>query len=271
MKRLLYLLTPLLMANPAASRATGEVYSFGVVPQQAVAELAGSWTPFLAWLSARTGLTLRFATAPDIPTFETRLGKGEYGLAYMNPYHYTVFHQKAGYQALAKERERRLQGILVVRRDSPVRDIRELAGATLVFPSPASFAASILPRAALRREGIEFTAKFVSSHDSVYLNVARGLYPAGGGIVRTLEMLDPADRGELRVLWTTPAYTPHAIAVHPEVPKASARKLQDALVAMADDPVGRRLLARVGFKGIEAANDADWDDVRRLAITDPTR
>jgi phosphonate transport system substrate-binding protein len=262
------LLAAVILAGPAGARAEGDIYTFGVVPQQAASDLAESWAPLLAWLSARTQVNLRFATAPDIPTFEARLARGDYHLAYMNPYHYTVFHRKAGYQALAKERDRKLQGILVVRKDSPARDIRDLAGATLVFPAPAAFAASILPRAALRKEGVAFASKFVSSHDSVYMTVARGLYPAGGGIIRTLELFDPMERNALRVLWTTPAYTPHAIAAHPGLPRQAAARLRDAMVAMADDPVGRGLLARLGFKGIEAADDADWDDIRRLHITD---
>lgn len=138
--------------------AAGKVYTFGVVPQQATSELADSWSPFLAWLSARSGVELRFVTAPDIPSFEKRLAKGEYDLAYMNPYHYTVFHKKPGYESLAKEKSRMLKGILVIRKDSPIKNLKELNGATLVFPAPAAFAASILPRAALRKEGITFTA-----------------------------------------------------------------------------------------------------------------
>ena len=266
MKHVLAVIFGLLLATSA--RAASDVYTFAVVPQQAASELAESWTPVLAWLSARSGVKLRFVTAPDIPTFEKRLGKGEYDLAYMNPYHYTVFHRKPGYLALAKERNRKIKGILVVRKDSPLKDIKELNGATLVFPSPAAFAASILPRAALRKEGVVFTPKFVSSHDSVYLNVIRGLNPAGGGITRTLELLDPASRNDLRVLWTTPAYTPHAIANHPKLPKAVVLKLRDALVSMGDDPEGSKMLGLIGFKGLDAARDGDWDDIRQLHITE---
>ena len=248
--------------------AAGKVYTFGVVPQQATSELADSWSPFLAWLSARSGVELRFVTAPDIPTFEKRLAKGVYDIAYMNPYHYTVFHKKSGYEALAKEKGRMLKGILVIRKDSPIKNLKELNGATLVFPAPAAFAASILPRAALRKEGVTFIPKFVSSHESVYLNVARGQYLAGGGIVRTFDMLDESTRNELRILWSTAAYTPHAIATHPNLPREVVKKLLAALSLMNDDPNGLKMLELIGFKGIEAAQDADWNDIRHLNITE---
>ena len=267
MKTLRALIFASLLITQSAA-ATDNVYTFGVVPQQAASEMAETWVPFLAWLSANSGVRLRFVTAPDIPAFETRMGKGEYDLAYMNPLHYTVFHKKSGYEALAKERDRRLKGILVVRKDSQIKDIKGLSGSTLVFPSPAAFAASILPRAALLKAGVNFTTKFVSSHDSVYLNVTQGLYPAGGGIIRTFEMLDEATRNQLRVLWTTPAYTPHAIASHPRLPKAIVSKLQTTLAGMAGNPAGQKMLKLIGFSGIEIAHDNDWDDIRQLNITE---
>jgi phosphonate transport system substrate-binding protein len=256
----------LLLLLPLTARADNKVYSFGVVPQQAASELAESWAPFLAWLSERTGVKLRFATAPDIPSFEKRLARGEYDFAYMNPYHYTVFHRQPGYLPVAREKDRKIKGILVVRKDSPIQDIKELHGATLVFPAPAAFAASILPRAALKKEGVAFQAKFVSSHDSVYLNVLRGLNPAGGGIVRTLDLLAPEIRSDLRVLWTTPSYTPHAIPSQPRVSPETVTKLQRAMADMERDAAGQKMLKLLGFKGLEAAQDADWNDIRQLRI-----
>jgi len=105
MKKLNILILAMLMVFTRLSFASEKIYTFGVVPQQAASEMAETWLPFLAWVSAKSGVTLRFVTAPDIPAFEARLAKGEYDLAYMNPYHYTVFHKKSGYEALAKEKK----------------------------------------------------------------------------------------------------------------------------------------------------------------------
>ena len=239
----------------------------GIVPQQAPSKLLESWQPVLSILQQRTGERLVFRTAPDIPTFEQRLAAGEYDFAYMNPYHFTVFNRgDQGYQALVKAEDKLIQGILVVRKDSPLQTLAELEGATLAFPAPAAFAASVLPRAHLKAQGIDFEAQYVSSHDSVYKAVAKGLFPAGGGVVRTFEATDPAVREQLRVLWTTPGYTPHAIAVHPRVAPAVAEAVRQALVAMNEDEAGRAALEGLKVKGFEAARNADWDDVRALNI-----
>ena len=207
-----------------------------------------------------------FGTGKDIPTFEERLRKGEYDLAYMNPYHYTVFHETTGYRAFAKARDKKINGILVVRKGDGITDISQLQGATLAFPAPAAFAASILTRAYLRDQGIEFTPKYVASHDSVYRSVAKGLYPAGGGIVRTLRNMSADVSEALDILWQSSDYTPHAFAAHPDLDADLVKSIQKAMVEMEHTEQGERLLAAINFRGIVAAEDADWDDVRALNI-----
>ncbi|MCB1924924.1 MAG: phosphate/phosphite/phosphonate ABC transporter substrate-binding protein [Gammaproteobacteria bacterium] len=256
-----------LMPLPAgATDTTQTVYSFGIVPQQSATRLARLWVPLLDYLSEKTGIPLRFATAPNIPAFEQRLAAGEYDLAYMNPYHYTVFHRSPGYVAFARAGETQLRGLLVVRADSPVASLAALAGQRIAFPAPAAFAASVLPRAHLKNAGIDFEPAYVESHDSVYRSVAKGLYSAGGGVERTLNSIDPEIRDQLRILWTTDGYTPHAFAANPNMPIGIVDRLQHAMATMHEDEQGRRLLDALRMKSIVPAHDSDWNDVRALGI-----
>ena len=262
------LLLVLALLSSASSAMAEKILSFGIVPQQSASKLARLWTPILEHISDKTGLKIRFSTAPDIPTFEKRLAAGQYDFAYMNPYHYVVFSKAPGYRALNKARDKRIKGILVVKKDSKISQLRNLDNSTLAFPAPAAFAASILTRADLAADGVAFTPKYVSSHDSVYRAVAKGLYPAGGGVVRTFKNMAPEIRDQLKILWTTKGYTPHAIAVHPRLKQSDAQKVQQALADMYQQPEGRQLLDNIKIKGFEIASDHDWDDVRNLKLTD---
>lgn len=273
--KILILITTLLgCLLPAAGQAadTGAAtepaaLSFGIVPQQTSSTLLRTWGPVLRYLREQTGHRFIFRTAPDIPTFEARLAAGEYDFAYMNPYHFTVFNQgDEGYQAVARAKDKHIRGILVVRKDSPATTLEDLRNATLAFPSPAAFAASVLPRANLGAEQVPFEAQYVSSHDSVYKAVAGGFFPAGGGVIRTFKATDPKDREQLRVLWTTPPYTPHAIAAHPRVDATVVSSIQQALASMDADEQGRLALENLKIKGFVAAKNSDWDDVRALQI-----
>ncbi|MEM7206283.1 MAG: phosphate/phosphite/phosphonate ABC transporter substrate-binding protein [Pseudomonadota bacterium] len=265
MKKYLIILA-FVLAPFGSMQASADTLTFSIVPQQSASKLAKLWTPILDYLSQQSGVQLQFSTAKNIPTFEERLAAGRYDFAYMNPYHYTVFSQTPGYQAVARQKDKKIKGIVVVRRDSTLTDLAELDGEQLAFPSPAAFAASVLPRAKLKRDNIHFEPSYVSSHDSVYLGVSRGLFQAGGGVMRTFNNTDPAVRENLKVLWTTRTYTPHAIAVHPRVPADVVARVREALVGMNKDPRGQALLKTINFKGMQAASDSDWNDVRGLGI-----
>lgn len=256
----------LILPNGGIAAEARTVLKFGIVPQQSASELAKAWMPILHFLAQKTGYELQFATAKDIPTFEQRLAAGEYDIAYMNPYHYVVFRRSPGYRVLAKESERMLKGIIVVRKNDAISDISVLAGEVVAFPGPAAFAATILVRGELERLGIRVAPKYVASHDSVYLAVARGFAAAGGGIPRTFENMAPEVREQLRILWSTTSYTPHAIAVHPRVSATVAAQLQQAMTTMAAAPRGAELLKTIGFKGLTPAQDKDYDDIGRLNI-----
>jgi phosphonate transport system substrate-binding protein len=254
-----------LLASPTL-RASERVYSFSVVPQQSATKLARTWVPLLQLLKVKTGVSLRFVTAPDIPIFESRLAAGEYDFAYMNPYHYTVYHQNPGYQAFAKQADKQIRGILVARQDSAYQAVEELEGQAIAFPAPAAFAATLLVRSYLNSRGVSYDPKFVSSHDSVYRAVAGKFAVAGGGIVRTLESVDPEVRAQLRVLWKSPGYTPHAFAAHPRVPASVVKQVQQALGELINYPEGIDVLKKINFKAIEKAGDSDWEDIRNLNI-----
>lgn len=239
-------------------------YLFGVVPQQSASRLAQVWIPLLKQISLELGVEVSFATAKDIPTFETCLARGAYAFAYMNPYHYTVFSETAGYRAFARQSEKKLQGLLVVRKDSNLQELADLNGQPVAFPSPAAFGASVLPRAEMRAGNIDHKPVYVKSHDSVYRAVAAGLFPAGGGVRRTFGNIPDALRQKLRIIYTTGRYTPHAFAGHSSVPKPLVAKLAGALVRIGE--TRPNLIKPLGFKGFEHGQDADWDDVRALEL-----
>jgi len=255
---------PLDPAPRLAGANLDRVYSFGVVPQQAATRLAQMWVPLLQRLQVVSGVPLQFATAKDIPTFEQGLAAGRYDFAYMNPFHFVVFNVAPGYRALARDRDQRLKGIMVVAKQAPYTALEDLANQELVFPAPGAFAASILTRAELERRGIPFQTRFVASHDSVYLNVAGGHFAAGGGIRRTLEALNPEVREQLRILWETPGFTPHAIAVSPRVTEQDAQAVGQALLNLADE--APELLANAALSPLTLAKDSDWDDIRALDV-----
>lgn len=242
--------------------------SFGVAPQKSASELAKTWTPFLNYLNKKTGCSIHFMTAIDVVTFEQRVTAGEYDIAYLNP-HFYIRPESANYKVFAKEKDIMLTGTIIVHKDSAYQQLADLNGKTIAFPSPSAFAATLLPMAHFQKEGISVKLQFVGSHESVYRSVAKGLYPAGGTIKKAIEQADTPIREQLRILWTSPPYTPHPIAAHSRVSKEVLKKLKKVMLDMHKDPEGMALLKDIGFKGIVEAKDSEYDDIRKLNLKLP--
>lgn len=239
---------------------------FGIVPQQSATRLAQVWVPMMAHLSEQTGVKITFATAKDIPSFEACLAKGAYDLAYMNPYHFTVFNQTSGYKAFARQANKKLKGIIVVPKSSEYQSLDELNKKEIAFPSPAAFGASVIPRAEMKQRDMIVSPIYVRSHDSVYRSVASGLFPAGGGVMRTFGNIPDGLRDKLRILYKTDGYTPHAFAAHERVPSKIVEKITAKMTSMTIEKDA--VLKPLGMKAFSAAKDADWDDVRSLNLTE---
>jgi len=243
-----------------------ETYTFGIVPQQSASKLAALWVPILRQVSKDSGHKLIFKTAKDIPEFEKKLANEEYDFSYMNPYHYTVFHESANYNAILKAKDKRIKGIIVVKKDSPYKQLEDLNNQNIAFPSPAAFAATILTQSALKQRKVNITPKYVSSHDSVYRNIAQGRLAAGGGVIRTFKNTEASIKDQLTILWTSDGFTPHAIAVHKRVPSKNANSIQKSFITLSSENNTKKLLSKIKLKGLESAQNADWNDVRELKI-----
>lgn len=240
--------------------------SFGIVPQQSARVLAKKWIPIFNYLEKKTGYKIVFKTTKTIPEFEKNVMSKSYDFAYMNPYHYTVFHEKPGYRALLKQGSKQIIGIVVVQKDSPIQSLEDLKGKKIAFPAPAAFAATVIPQSVMKQKNLDFFPFYTSSHESVYKNVSYGNFVAGGGIERTFANTPKAITDNLRVLWRSKGYTPHAIAAAPHVNEDISRAITKAFLSMNKDAEGRKLLQALKFKYIEKAHNDDWDDVRDLDI-----
>ncbi len=241
-----------------------ERYSFGVVPQQSTSKLVRSWAPIFKYIEQQSGVKLQFATKRNIPTFEEACASADYDFVYMNPYNYVQFHDESGYEAIAKARDKKIKGIIVVRKDSKFKKLKDLSGKKLAFASHLAFGASLIPRNELKKRAVKYTSKYLGSHDLVYLNVAQGNFVAGGGVMRTFQAANPEVRKKLKVLWTSKGNTPHAFAAQSRVPKHIVNKVQQVLVSLEQTAQGKTFLNKLKIKGIEVAKNSDWDDIRKL-------
>ncbi len=256
----------ILAASPAYAQ---RVYKLGVIPQYEPRKIADIWMPILRQLEAQSGLKFKLVGAKDNTEFAAALTRGDYDFAYMNPYQVVTTGLVQGYIPLVRDVGSTLRGIVVVRRDSELKTLRDLEGLEVAFPSPNSLAASLAIRAALgRQEGGKVRIKllYVRTHSSVYLHVFLGQTPAGGGAMSTLNRQPPEIRNRLRVLFKTRDFPTHAMAAHPRVPERTRIVVTKALLELAQTRRGEELLAKASIVKLGMTRLQDYKMMREMGL-----
>jgi len=242
-------------------------YRFGVVPQFGQRKLYKVWLPLLLRLEKETGLKFELTGSEQIPVFEKRFEAGEFDFAYMNPYHIVRANNKQGYVPLIRDGSRKLQGLIVVRKDSPIHSVKDLNGKQVAFPSASALGASLLPRAELKRKyRVKIVPRYVKTHTSVYLHVVQNLVVAGGGVKSTLDLQKSSVRKLLKVLYVTDTVNPHPIVAHPRVPKSHMLLVQKALLKISQEPEGSKMLKQIPMYHAVKARLSDYNSVRNLRL-----
>jgi len=243
------------------------IYTVAVVPQDPKLIIHRNWMPLLNYLTAKTGIPLQLKHYQNITQFGADLYKGSADFAYMNPYQEIVAKKSQGYIPLLKDGDRKLQGVLVVRKDSSIKSIKDLQGKHVAFPSPNAFAASLYTRALFAEQGIKIVPEYVTTHANVYRHVILKKVPAGSGIYRTLHKESHSVQDQLRVIFETPTTAPHPFGVHPRVPQEIQQAIRTAIIELANDSKNRHLLKAVQItKPVPADYERDYLPLEKLHL-----
>lgn len=212
-----------------------------IVPQLTATQIYARWSPVLEQVGREVKECFELIVPTSIPQFEVDLLEGKPDFAYMNPYHVTMKWRKNQYVPLVASSDP-IFGILAVQKDVKYKNLKELTGARIAFPAPNAFAASLLIRATLTKDGVPFEPVYVKTHSNVYRSVIRGDVAAGGGIQSTL-MAEPIElKAELRTLMETKRYTSHPFSANSRIPERLRKNVQNAFLGMDQSLEGSELL-----------------------------
>lgn len=249
-----FLIANFVFAGITFGENSSNTYTLSIVPQMSAAKIEARWKPVIAFIEKETGVTLKLVHYKTIPEFEQHVVQADPDFAYMNPYHALRAHQIAGYEPLIRDKTKLLFGQLWVHTQSDIKKLKDLDDASIAFPAPNAFGASLYMRALLQvKEGVSFTPKYVKTHSNVYRHVAMKRSAAGGGVARTHKAEPDSLRKSLRLLYQTPGVRPHPFCAHPRVPLAVQEQVAAAMVLLGQ------------------GTDAEKNMAKAIAIPEPVR
>lgn len=254
-------------------RPTGEARSFGVLNQRSAVLTAQYWNPILRYVSKKTGVPLELKMGKTAPETSAMIGRGEFDFAYS--FHiFSPANTRAGYKVFARPVEPPIQGQIVVPENSPVQTIKDLDGKEVGFPSTVAFVGYAVPMNALLHAGTKVKPVFAGNQEGIMGQLKAGRIMAAGVNSQVMRDYGRREHYRYRVLWASEDYLNLPISAHPRVPAQEVVAVRDALVNMAADPEGLKVLEASAAVikqqppyGFMAADDRDYQNYPRYFKT----
>lgn len=254
------------LINAAESSAEGEL-QLGSVAMDIPAEMVKRLTPLTKYLSAKIGQPVNFRASPNLNTSVEDLGKNTTQIAYLTPAAYLEAREK--YDAIPlvnplSKGKGTFTLMIAVQKDSPIKTVRDLRGKKFAFgDKKAKLQPAVVENAGIKLE--EFASyDYLNHYDNIAKAVINGDFDAG--ILKDTTVEKFAEQG-LRVIHTSTPLPSYIFAVNKNLPPKIIAKLKSAMLALkADTEENKTILTALekGYDGFEAAEDKDFDGIRKL-------
>ena len=157
--------------------------------------------------------------------------------------------------------------MIIVREDSSIRSLEDLAGRSFAFGDTNSTMSHLVPRYMLEEGGMPVSRlakyEFLGSHHNVALAVLGGYFDAGG--VKEEVYYEYRDRG-LRMLAKSPPIAEHVFMTRSSLPTDIQESLRKAMLTLHEDAQGADTLTSLksGVTALVKVDDGDYNSLRKI-------
>ena len=262
--------TGLYAADAVAQQRT---YTFYVLNQRTVALTAQYWNPILTHVSGKSGVPLELKLAKTAQEGNAIAEAGKFDFQYTNHF-FTPERDRLGWKVIARPAGPGIRAQLVVPVDSPIKTLQDLNGKDVAFVTPDGFTGYWLPYDALLKANVKVKVVFTGNQEASSAQLRINKVAAAGVNSSVMARYGRRESFEYRALWPSEVYQDLCIIANPATPADKVAAVRAALIGMASDPAGRKvleagaeLLKSAGEIGFVAANDRDYDNYRRFYRT----
>ena len=248
-------------------------YTFYVLHQRTISLTAQYWNPILTFVSAKSGVPLELRLAKNARDGNAVAEAGGYDFQYTNHF-FTPERDRLGWKVIARPAGPGIRSQIVVPVDSAIQSLQELQGKEVAFVTPDGFTGYWLPMDALLRAKVDVKVVFTGNQEASSAQLRINKVAAAGVNSSVMARYGRRENFEYRALWTSDIYQDLCIMANPRVPREKVAAVRAALVAMTNDPEGRKvlqdgadLLKMNSDLGFVAADDREYDNYRKFYKT----
>jgi phosphonate transport system substrate-binding protein len=262
------------MGAPAVAQEAG-VYRFSPVNQYGINLTAAYWNPIISYVSDRSGVKLALKIGRTSADTTAYVLAQEVEFVFSN-HLFSPERTKLGWKVFGRRDTPPVNGQLIVPADSPIKDIKELAGKSVSFAGPEALIGYKMPYAALLAQKIDVQVVFGGNQDAALVQLFTGKVQATGGNAQLLAGYAKRENKSYRVLWSSDPVQDLALLAAAKVPEKDVQAVARAFIGMAKDPKGRDILHQASLQvgltadaGFVASDGSEYITERRFYQTAP--
>jgi len=269
-----------LLALASFSPAIGQTEELliGIEPEHNIFDQMERHRRLAAYLSAQLGvkvnLTIMSRYGEVIKRFKSLKLDGAFLAAYTATMGISALNLEPVVSPVGLAGESKSQGYIFVRKDSGIRNVRDMRGKSIVFVDPATMEGYLYPLVYLKRQGITDISTFfhrfssAGSDASAIFSVLDGRADMGAAkdtIFNELAHREPSVREELHIIARSPRVPEITLCMRSEIDGELRARLTAVLLDMGKTQQGRKVLEQFKARSFVRAKVADFAGIEGLA------
>lgn len=255
------------------------VLKMGLIPADDAEEMLRAYEPVKEYLSQKLGIPVEIQVTSDYTAAIEAMRAKHIDMAWFGPFSYILAANIAGAEAIVNG-VRRSDGkadyhsIIITKADSGIETLDDLKGRSFAFVDPASTSGNLIPRKMLIENGIDpdndfSTVYYAGTHNAVEYAVANGKVDAGADSDNSYGRMVEAGEIDPKVniiIYQSDPIPGSPIVVRGDLPAELKMKIQDALVGMDEQTIGK-VDGWGDIASYQRVSDSDYDIIRETAAT----
>jgi len=267
-----------LATSSAAALAQPRELKLGIEPEHNLFTQMENYRKLADYLTNKAGIPIRLTVMSRYGEVLQRFRSLHLDGALLNSYTATLALDEMGMEPIVHPvslaGDALSHGLIFTRRDSGIKQVRDMRGRSFAFVDPATAEGYLFPLAYLQKNGIRNPGSylgrnfFTGSHASAISAVLDGRADLGAAkedaYTRQLTK-DPALAKELAIIARSEPLPPTTLFLKNDLSPELKQGLTAILLEMPATPEGREVLKAIGALRFERAARKDYDAVRKMA------
>jgi phosphonate transport system substrate-binding protein len=255
------------------------------VPSQSAETLEAKAKPLEKLLKDKLGIPVTVSVSTNYNTIVEAMASKQVDVGFLPPTAYVQAKEKKAAEVILQAQRFGVdpktggsttqlvdfyRSMIVVKADSPIKELKDLKGKSIAWQDVTSSAGYVWPAAEMKKAGVDpekdVKGITVKGHDKGILSVLNGDTDAAAVFedARTTVKKDKPDVfDKVRVLYYTQPIPNDTISVRSDMSQEWIKKLQDAFIAIGNDPEGKKIIFEVySHQGYVVSDDKKFDIVR---------